>query len=380
MEKLEVNKYIPFGATLQDVLRHPTLTDSKLKSLLRIRGIYIEDSKDEETYPLLLSTILSPIEFEFIKENLKSREDNQKITSRPLEWHNTEDLIKIIPDTINLKNIIKEANLKHKIISQTNFAPVDGNPNRVRMEFKCQTNNYNSGWYRNKNEFQAEIIVEKVVKDNKIYLKMIHTSPETLVIADLGVKHLVNEFKKKNYTKPESVIERILYNSFNNEERIGFFLSLTDSSDVFEFQRATDLDIAPDKTMEMPPEISKLMTGNVNTLQINGESLHENYLIKEKENHKFIELAAIEALFNFSYHAAEGNCMVRFGFNGYFKKRLSNIEFSIDVSSVNLNAKYSGVNKDKVRLYLLQEFEKFKTEKYNWLKYQNLNKEYTPNI
>ena len=53
MERLEVNKYIPFGATLQDVLRHPTLTDSKLKYLLRLRGIYIEDGKDEETYPLL---------------------------------------------------------------------------------------------------------------------------------------------------------------------------------------------------------------------------------------------------------------------------------------------------------------------------------------
>lgn len=380
MEKLEVNKYIPFGATLQDILRHPTLTDSKLKYLLRLRGIYIEDGKDEETYPLLLSTILSPVEFEFIKENLKSREDTQKITSRPLEWHNTEDLIKVIPDTINLKEIIKEANLRHKIVSQTNFAPIDGNPNRVRMEFKCETNNYNSGWYRSKNEFQAEIVVEKIEKDNKVYLKMIYTSPETLSIADLGVKHLVSEFKKKSYTKPESTVEKILYNSFNNESRIAFFLSLTDSSDIFEFQRATDLDIAPDKTMEMPPEISKLMTGNVNTLQINGESLHENYLIKEKENHSYIELAYIEALYNFSYYAAEGNCVVRFGFNGYFKKRLSNIEFSIDVSSVNLKDQYSGVNKEKVRIFLLQEFEKFKTEKYNWLKYQNLKSEYTPNI
>lgn len=248
------------------------------------------------------------------------------------------------------------------------------------MEFKCQTNNYNSGWYRNKNEFQAEIVIERIEKANKVYLKMIYTSPETLAIADSGVKYLVGEFKKKNYTKPESAIERILYNSFNNEERIGFFLSLTASSEIFEFQRATDLEIAPDKTMEMPPEIGKLMTGNVNTLQINGESLHENYLIKEKENHKYIELADVEALYNFSYHAAEGNCMVRFGFNGYFKKRLSNIEFSIDVSSVNFNDQYLSANRDKVRLYLLQEFEKFKTEKYDWLKYQNLKNEYTPEI
>lgn len=380
MEKLEINKYIPFGVTLQDVLRHPTLTDSKLKQLLKVRGIFLEDSRDEETYPLLLSTILSPIEFEFIKQNLKSKEDNPKITSRPLEWHNTEDLIKVIPDKINLKEILAEEDSHYKILSQTNFATIDGNPNRVKMNFTCQTNNYNSGWYRNKNEFQAEIVVEKVEIEKKIYLKMIYTSPETLNIADLGIKHLVNEFKKMNYTKSDSIIERILYNSFNNEERIGFFLSLTNNSTVFEFQRVTDLDIAPDKTIDLPVEIKKFMTGKVNSLKINGESLHENYLIKEKENHKYIELALIEALYNFSYYAAEGNCVVTFGFHGYFKKRLNNIEFSIDVSTINLKEEYQKVNKDKVRLYLLQEFEKFKIEKSELCKSKTLSKHYTTTI
>ena len=189
MEKLEVNRYIPFGATLQEVLKHPTLTGTKLKSLLKSRGIFVENSDDNITFPLLLSTILCPEEFEFIKENLKSKEDAQKITSRPLEWHNKEDLIKIIPDKIDLKAILSENNSRHKIISQTNFAPVEGNPNRVKMEFRCQTNNYNSSWYRNKSEFTGEVIIEKVEKDNRVYLKMIYTSDETQQIADLAVKY-----------------------------------------------------------------------------------------------------------------------------------------------------------------------------------------------
>ena len=370
MEKLEVNKHIPFGATLQDVLNHPSLSDTKLKYLLRLRGIYLEDSKNNDTYPILLSTILSPSEFEYIKENIRGKELNQKILSRPLAWHNTDDLIKVVPDKIDLKEIIRTADSRQAVISQTNFAMVEGNPNKVKMQFRCQTNNYNSGWYRTKNEYDGEIVLEKVQENDKVYLRMIYTSPETQTIADLGVKHLVNEFKSKNYTKPNTDVERILYSNFTNEERIKFFLSLTDSSEIFEFQRATDSDIAPDRTMEMPIEIAKLMTGKVNTLKINGETLHEHYLINENENHKYIELASVEALYNFSYHAAEGNCVVQFGFNGYFKKRLSNIEFSIDVSTVNLKDEYKGVNKDKVRLFLLQEFEKFKMEKYNLLKSQ----------
>lgn len=378
MEKLEVNKHIPFGATLQDVLNHPSLSDTKLKYLLRLRGIYLEDSKNNDTYPILLSTILSPSEFEYIKENIRGKELNQKITSRPLAWHNTEELIKIVPDKIDLNKILKDADSRQTVISQTNFAMVEGNPNIVKMQFRCQTNNYNSGWYRTKNEYEGEIIIEKVQENDKVYLRMLYTSPETLSIADLGVKHLVSEFKNKNYTKPNTEVERILYSNFTNEERIKFFLSLTDSSEIFEFQRATDLDMAPDRTMEMPVEIAKLMTGKVNTLKINGETLHEHYLIKESENHKYIELASVEALYNFSYHAAEGSCMVQFGFNGYFKKRLSNIEFSIDVSTVNIKDEYKGASKDKVRLFLLQEFEKFKMEKYNWLKYQSISKQYTP--
>jgi hypothetical protein len=378
MEKLEVNKHIPFGATLQDVLNHPSLSDTKLKYLLRLRGIYLEDSKNNDTYPILLSTILSPTEFEYIKENIRGKELNQKILTRPLAWHNIEDLIKVVPDKIDLKEIIKTADSRQTVISQTNFAMVDGNPNKVKMQFRCQTNNYNSGWYRTKNEYDGEIVIEKAHENDKVFLRIIYTSPETQTIADLGVKHLVSEFKNKNYTKPNTEVERILHSNFTNEERIKFFLSLTDSTEIFEFQRATDLDIAPDKTIEMPLEIAKLMTGKVNTLKINGETLHEHYLIKESKNHKYIELASVEALYNFSYHAAEGNCVIQFGFNGYFKKRLSNIEFSIDVSTVNLKDEYKGVNKDKVRLFLLQEFEKFKMEKYNWLKYQSLSNQYTP--
>lgn len=378
MEKLDVNKYIPFGLTLQDVLNHPSITVSRLRSLLRLKGIFLEDYSASNSYPLLLSMLLSPIEFEFIKENIRGKEKTEKISSRPLAWHNKEDLIKVVPDKINLKDILVEAGSRHKIISQSNFAPVDNNPNKVRMQFKCRTNNYNSGWYRTKNEYEGEIIIEKVENDDKTYLRMIYTSPETQNIADLGIKYLVKEFNNKKYTKPNTTVVRILYNSFDNEERINFFLSLTDSSDTFEFQRATDLDIAPDRTKEMPKEVSKFMTGKVNILRINGESLHENFLIKEKDNHKYIELAGIEAIYNFSYHAAEGNCTVWFGFDGYFKKKMSNIEFSINVTNVNLKDQYSNISKDKVRMFLLQEFEKFKMEKYNWIKYQKLSNQFTP--
>src|SRR5690606_16636691 len=146
-------------------------------------------------------TILSPSEFEYSKENIQGKELNQKILSSTLAWHNKEDLIKVVPDKIYLKEIIRTSDSRQTVISQTNFAMVDGNPNKVKMQFRCQTNNYNSGWYRTKNEYDGEIVIEKVQDNEKVYLRMLYTSPETQTVADLGVKHLVKEFKNKNYTQ-----------------------------------------------------------------------------------------------------------------------------------------------------------------------------------
>ncbi len=368
MEKLEVNKQIPFGASFQEILNHPSLTDSKLKLFLKSKGIFIEKSKSNSTYPLLLSMLISPVEFEYIKENIRSKELNPKILSRPLEWHDTKDIIEAVPCSLNLKDLLKECGGKEKIITQTNFAPVDGNRNKVKMTFKCETTNYNSGWYRTKNEYEGEILVEKNNDSKRIYLRIIYTSPETFTVCNEGIKYLTAEFKSKKYTKPDSNIERILYCQFTNEERVTFFLNLTGRSDIFNFQRVINMEIAPDKTQELPPEIHKFMTGNVNVLRIDGDNLHEHFLLKENNNHKYVELAEVEALYNFSYTGAEGNCIIRYGFNGYFKKRLSNIEFSIDISTINLKPEYKNLNKDKVKLQILQNFDKFKIETYDNLK------------
>ena len=118
--------------------------------------------------------------------------------------------------------------------------------------------------------------------------------------------------------------------------------------------------------------------GKIKNLIINGETLHQNPLINNKSNHKFIELSEMEALYNFKYHAAEGACKVKFGFGGYFKKRLTNIEFTVDIPGITLKDEYSHLDRNKISIFLLKEFEKFKLEKYNWFVLQNLSQQYTP--
>lgn len=380
MENHSVNKFLPYGIQLKEVIEHPSITKPKLNSILKSRGVFVEEIDDNITFPLMQSMLLSPFEFEEIRETLKVKEDNRKLLTRRLEWHNTEDLIKVIPEKIDFKQLITEKFPRVKIDSSSNFAPVDGNPNKVSAKFTCISNNFNASWYRNKDKFESEIIIEKDDSNNQIAIKIFYTSTETLNIADLGVKHLERVFKQKNYTKLNAIIERILYRNFNNEERVSFFLDLTSDADPFTFKGVKNIDLGPDKTLDLPAEINNFMSGGVKELKINGESLHENYFLKNKNNHKFVELAGLEVMFDFSYFAAEGNCTVWFGFLGYLRKKINqNIEFSIDISDINFSANHRNSNKEKVRMHLLQEFEKIKMMNYKLFSYRKLSEQYTTN-
>ena len=177
---------------------------------------------------------------------------------------------------------------------------------------------------------------------------------------------------------PKKEIQRILFKDFTNEERIEFFLSMTESNDVFDFTKATFLDIGPDPNEILPEGINWLELAKVRDLSINGEVLHNIYFIEDKTLHKFMELCEMEIIYNFSIPSAEGNCKIRFGFSNYFKKRIGNIEFVADINKINPKDEYATVPSVSIRTQLLKEFEKFKTEKYDSLKLKNLSKQYTP--
>jgi hypothetical protein len=89
-------------------------------------------------------------------------------------------------------------------------------------------------------------------------------------------------------------------------------------------------------------------------------------------------LTQMELMYNFSLSSAEGNCKIQIGFENYFKNRIGNIELVVDLTKINLKDEYSHVPLHSIKNQLLKEFEKFKTEKYEWAKLQSLSKQYTP--
>lgn len=381
MEKINKNidRFLPFGESLRAVLQHESIKDRERRTLLRMKGVFVNNTDEDSTFPILTTSLLSPNEFEYLKDSLQAKEDREKTINRMLEWESTKTLITAIPDNFNVQEVIKTNFPRYKVIGNPNFKMVDNNPDKIVLDFKCETNNYSKDWFRGQNEFKGQVTFEKVkTKDSKVQLQIVHTSPETTEIAEKVSKSLERHFKANNYMNPEKEIQRVLFKDFTNEERINFFLNMTQGDEVFGFTKATFLDIGPDLNENLPNEINWLELAKVKELNINGEILHNLPFLKDKSLHKFMILSEMEIIYDFSLPTAEGNCTIKFGFPNYFKKRIGNIELIVDIVKVNIKDDYAYVPPASIRKQLFKEFEKLKTEKYDWSKKQNLHKQYTP--
>jgi hypothetical protein len=371
MEKMNerLNQFLPYGESLRAILQHPSISKADKRKLLRVKGIFVNEVDDDTAFPFLTTSLLSPVEFEFLKEKLKAREDREKTITRTLDWESDKSLFDALPAQMNVQEIIKTNFPRYNLVGNPNFVMVEENPNKVALVFKCETENYGKDWFRASNEFEGQIMLERVTtSDNKVQLQIVHTSPETTDLSNKVVKHLENHFKAISCMNPASEIQRVLYRDFTNEERIKFLLSFTVGNHVFSFEKACYLDIGHDPNETLPEDINWMELAKVNELNINGDGLQEIHFIKDSSLHRFMELCEIELLYNFSLPSAEGNCKIKFGFHGYLPKRVTNIEFVTDIGKINFAEGFDHVLEKNVRSSLLKEFDRLKNEKIKLLR------------
>lgn len=361
----KINSFLPFGESFRGILQHPSISKTDINRLLKIKGIYVSNTDDETTFPLLLTNYISPVEFEHIKNRLKSRDDREKTITRTLDWASTSNLINAIPNDLSVQEIIKAVYPKYRVIGNPTFSMVDNNPNNISLDFICESQNYSKEWFRTDNQSKGNITLEKITtKDGLVRLQIVHTSPETTEIANKVVKKLECHFRDKGHTNPLGETKRITFGDFTNEQRVTFFLRFTRGSTNLSFTKASYVDIAPSPEETLPSNINWLELAKVKELHINGENLHEIHFIKDKTLHKYMELCEMTILYEFTLPYAEGNCKIKFGFPKFLTKRIRSIEFVVDVETINIKDEYK-VSENTVRKSILKEFEDLKMTIYN---------------
>lgn len=74
----DIDSILPYGESLLPLIYSSFLTDGNLNQLLKSRGIYLSTSDKESTIPVLKNIIISPSEFNYLREQQKTKEDRKK--------------------------------------------------------------------------------------------------------------------------------------------------------------------------------------------------------------------------------------------------------------------------------------------------------------
>ena len=364
--KLNIDTILPFGDNLRPLLASSSLTDSDLKSFLAIKGIFISTSDRERTLPLITMSLLSPLEFEELREKQKDKESVFKRRTRELEWNSKETLLKALkPLKIPLNSLIPKKLKCYEIRNINNFKPVSGNPNHLSLNYEIERTNRTKDWATQYSIHMG--IIELKLSENLNDLKIImdHTAEETHEVNEKLVEYLRGYLLNNNFISNKK-IKGIKFNDFNNSKRVIFFLNLLntslDDSKTFEFNQITNVEISIDINSTLPDNI-KWMEDKIDNMKFKGKAIHETDLLQDPNYHEALILSSVRATFEFKSIASIGSCTFEFGFPA--RGNIPQPETEFIYKLVNLNYKSKNKSQKKVEGFLYAKFDEFKTKAYN---------------
>lgn len=365
---LKHNQILPYGNELRDLLSRSQITASEMNKLLRMKGVYISEPNKENLIPVLSSILLSPNEFDYLRERQKTREDTIKRSSSP-PLKCSDQIIKSglinVVKKIDLKAVIDKDFYNFKFHNNTlNFAPVDGDPNTVKATYKITKTVNNKIWFDNKNEFDAAILLRLGNNGLEITPVSNHTSSDTEYINNCIKKKVITDLKEGGLISHEVNEKKILMTDMTHEEVVKFLLSFTDSSQLLDlsFEEIISLDIEIDKDVPLP-EASKIkwMENKVSRLKFDGTKIEDLELITESENHKYLKLWGMLCEYRLdSIKFGKATFRIRLAFH---KNRPYEFTFNPEKTSFTKTTAPKG----KVEDFILDEIDALKLRNYNAL-------------
>jgi len=360
----DIDVILPYGEALRAFLEQPFITKADLKAILRSRGVFVGQSEKADTIPILVCSLLSPREFDRLRELQTSREDNPKRNSRFLDWHSDKPLIDCIPEKLNLHDLIKDDFVNYSVLGSPTFVVIGNSGSHVRLDFEIERRDLSKSWCISKQKFKGSIELQRV-EGQVVKFLITHTAQETKALSQRVTKQLTSHFRTQRFMPSAGGILQILFGDFTNAERAQFFASLTGDlkHDWFKFDKITDYNIRPDPGSTPPRELQLFMKG-VNELKVKGNKLQEHLFIKNKQYHPHLLFLGMEARFKFAVDNARGLCAVSYDFTGFEPKDPSECEFEINISQLSIESERGHANKPGIKERLLGAIDTYMHSQY----------------
>jgi hypothetical protein len=357
----DISQILPYGEMLRGFLEQPFIGKRDLKELLRRRGIFIPGSDKKDSIPILMSTLLSPDEFDWLLECQKTHEDNLKIITQTIHWDSEDPILDALPKDFQLSSVCEDIFANYNVVGNPNFVVVGKDKNHVKLEFNVERTDMTRSFYSTKSMFTGFVDMEHDPKSKQLKIVLGHTAMETKSVASKASSALIKYFKEIGAIKPTDYIKKILFSCFNNENRFNFLLEITQNSasQIIPFEDILDFEIAPDSTMSLPEGI-QWMENRIEDLKINGRTLHKTFFLEDGNYHGFLHLHHIESKYHFQIEKFKGMCVVNIGFTDYCKGKNPNSELEVNVKSISFDNPPKGLIKTDIKKEILKEVENLK--------------------
>jgi hypothetical protein len=372
-EHKDIQKILPYGEQLRGFANQKYISQAELSRILKERGIYALNAEKDFTVPLLQTLLLSPKEFDKVREAFSTKEDNKKVISRDIQWKNNSQIYSADTLDIDIKDFIAKKLPTCTLEQPIRVIQVDNNPNHLKADFTIKRNDINKSWYEQTNIFTGSF---EFVNDNdgKGRVIITHTAPETKELAEFAVKEQIKKYKEKGIIAQDEQLRQIIFKDFTNEERFVFFFRLTNhlQSDYFKCENIKDIAMKPEDT-SLPEEIKWME--DMNKIVLSGNSLDKKYFIEDKKYHKNLILWSIDASYTFNFNGQTGKYTINFGFPDFVTNKRENAEFELNISSLSPEKAIDTRARTILKSELLSEMDKQKSIVYNnFLDYKNEQK------
>ncbi|UTH03526.1 hypothetical protein KFV05_05965 [Macrococcoides canis] len=354
---------IPFGDVLKPLIASSSvLTSSDLKRTLSQKGIFVSSYDKEDIFPLLLTSLLSPTEYEELKECQRNKETIPKRRSTTFTYVSDKELIRSIPrlNEIKLDKLKNYEYENYKIIDVSSFHRNEDN-NQIQLNYKIKRTDLSKDWYQQVNVYEGAIEISVDPSDNKLNISTEHSTDETKEINKLLVREVANTLKKESMIENE-VGNVIKFGDFSNEERIKYLLSFVndtlDETNTFTFDEITDIEISIDSESELPTDF-QWMEDKVSNIKFQGKALHETDILKEETYHSSLIISSLKIDYEFNINSGNGKCTFEIEFPKKRGKSLPDKDAEFIFKLINIKVS-KRVNTKSAQKVLYRIFDKFK--------------------
>lgn len=349
---------LPFGETLRPLILASSLKGEDLRFVLQKRGIFVRSARKDNTIPILTSIILSPREFDILKNRQQLKESTPKTSDAKTTWGSNKTVVQAMPDECErfIQGLVGE-NLPYRL---ANCSVQTVTSDQVVVDCSIERQDWTKDAFSSTTYHDCSFSITKDPESNIVTYHTETTAPETKDLMSKVQKAFHSHFRQQGAISKDTPVQKILaHHFFTNEARFEFLHTFVEQGYEFlSFEKITDIGAGIDHGFPNFPKNFSWLRNNIDSIDVRGEGVHLTEIVKLGRMGILI-LGEIEAEFQFQYSDAKGTCSIRYGFPDYYLKK-SSMEFEAKVVNLTFHPDYSDASKKRVGKFLLHHFQNSK--------------------